>query len=101
MTDQKQDSVKETDKPEENLAKENKQETDQEPKEEIKEPTHTKQEEQQLSRASTCWRQPISDSTNNHQQGYTNTYGGPHAKSKISPKAPISNPCKHRDSTET
>ena len=38
-TDQNQDSVKETDKPEENLAKENKQETDEEPKEEIKEPT--------------------------------------------------------------
>ena len=37
--DQNQDTVKETEKPEENLVEENKQETDQEPKEEIKEPT--------------------------------------------------------------
>ncbi len=37
--DQNQETVKETEKPEENLAEENKQETDQEPKEEIKEPT--------------------------------------------------------------
>ena len=37
--DQNQDSAKETVKPEENLAKENKQEAGQEPKEEIKEPT--------------------------------------------------------------
>ena len=38
-TDQNQDTVKETDKPEENLAEVNKQETQQEPKEEIKEQT--------------------------------------------------------------
>ena len=37
--DQKQDTVKETDKTEENLAEENIQETDQKPKEEITEPT--------------------------------------------------------------
>ena len=37
--DQNQEIVKETDKPEENLAEENKQEADNEPKEEIKEPT--------------------------------------------------------------
>ena len=37
--DQNQDTVNETEKPEENLAEENKQETDQEPKEEIKKPT--------------------------------------------------------------
>ena len=37
--DQSQDKVKETEKPDENLAEENKQETDQELKEEIKEPT--------------------------------------------------------------
>ena len=37
--DRNQETVKETNKPEENLAEENKQETDQEPKEEIKEPT--------------------------------------------------------------
>ena len=37
--DQEQDTVIETEKPEENLVEENKQETDQEPKEEIKEPT--------------------------------------------------------------
>ena len=37
--DQSQDILKETEKPEENLAKENKQETNEEPKEEIKEPT--------------------------------------------------------------
>ena len=34
--DQNQDTVNETEKPEENLVEENKQETDQEPKEEIK-----------------------------------------------------------------
>ncbi len=38
-SDQNQDILKETDKPEENSPKENKQEIDQEPKEEIKEPT--------------------------------------------------------------
>ena len=38
-SDQNQDTVNETEKPEENLVKENKQETDREPKEEIKEPT--------------------------------------------------------------
>ena len=38
-TDQDQDTVKENDKPQENLAEENKQETEQEAKEEIKEPT--------------------------------------------------------------
>merc|ERR1711991_745373 len=38
-TGQNQDTVNETEKPEENLAKENKEETNQEPKEEIKEPT--------------------------------------------------------------
>merc|ERR1711861_121211 len=38
-TDQNQDTVKETEKPEENLAEENKQETDQQPKEEVKELT--------------------------------------------------------------
>ena len=37
--EQKQDTVKKTEKPEENLTENNKQETDQEPKEEIKEPT--------------------------------------------------------------
>ena len=37
--DQNQDTGNETDKPEENLDEENKQETDQEPKEKIKEPT--------------------------------------------------------------
>ena len=37
--DQEQDKVMETEKPEENLAEENKQKTDQEPKEEIKELT--------------------------------------------------------------
>ena len=37
--DQEQDTVMETEKPEENLAEENKQKTDQEPKEEIKELT--------------------------------------------------------------
>ena len=37
--DQNQEILKETDKPEENLAEENKQEADNEPKEEIKEPT--------------------------------------------------------------
>ena len=37
--EQNQDAVKETEKPEENLAKEDKQKKDQEPKEEIKEPT--------------------------------------------------------------
>jgi len=37
--DQNQDTVKETEKPEENLAEENKKEADQETKEEIKEPT--------------------------------------------------------------
>ena len=37
--DQSQDTLKENDKSEETLAEENKQETDQEPKEEIKEPT--------------------------------------------------------------
>ena len=37
--DQNQDTVKETEKPEEILAKKNSQETDQEPKEEVKEPT--------------------------------------------------------------
>ncbi len=37
--DQNQDTIKENEKPEENLAEENKQETDKEPKEEIKEPT--------------------------------------------------------------
>ena len=34
--DQNQDTIKENEKPEENLAKENKQETDQEDKQEIK-----------------------------------------------------------------
>ena len=38
-TNQDQDVEKETEKPEENLAKEDKQKKDQEPKEEIKEPT--------------------------------------------------------------
>merc|ERR1712124_216880 len=38
-SDQRQDTLKETDKPEENLTEENSQETDQEPKEEVKEPT--------------------------------------------------------------
>ena len=38
-TDQNQDTAKETEKPEENLVEENKQETDQEPEEKIKEPT--------------------------------------------------------------
>ena len=37
--DQNQDTLKETEKPEENLTKENTKETSQEPKEEIKEPT--------------------------------------------------------------
>ena len=37
--DQDQNTLKETEKPEKNLADENKQETDKEPKEEIKEPT--------------------------------------------------------------
>ena len=37
--DQDQNTLKETEKPEKNLAAENKQETDKEPKEEIKEPT--------------------------------------------------------------
>ena len=37
--DQNQETLKETNKPEENLAEKNKQEKDQEPKEEIKEPT--------------------------------------------------------------
>jgi molecular chaperone GrpE len=37
--DQNQNTLKETEKPEKNLADENKQETDKEPKEEIKEPT--------------------------------------------------------------
>ena len=37
--DQNQDKLKESEKPDENLAEENKQETDQESKEEIKEPT--------------------------------------------------------------
>ena len=38
-TDQNQDTVKENEKSEENLAGENKQQTDQEPKEKIEEPT--------------------------------------------------------------
>ena len=38
-SDQRQDTLKETDKLEENLTEENSQETDQEPKEEVKEPT--------------------------------------------------------------
>ena len=37
--DQNEDTVKENDKPEENLAEENKQEIEQEAKEEVKEPT--------------------------------------------------------------
>ena len=39
FTDQTQDEAKEAGKPEENIAEENKQETDHEPKEEIKEPS--------------------------------------------------------------
>ena len=39
FTDQNQETVKETDKPEENLGEKNKQETDQKPKEEVKELT--------------------------------------------------------------
>ena len=37
--DQNQDTVIETEKPEENLVEENKQETDEEPREEVKETT--------------------------------------------------------------
>ena len=39
FTDQTQDEAKEAEKPEENIAEQNKQETDHEPKEEIKEPS--------------------------------------------------------------